>query len=426
MVLHSIDSKCLAVALIAAHGVIAIDESIEHGYTIPLIADWYWDLEGQIIDESLGPYDGNWKGFAVPTNETVEDSKGETISCGGGYVQLRVYGSKISGTFFDSNGYGYQLSATLFDDGSVSDGTATGFENGGTWQATFEESIVTGDWQDNYGCFGTWSAYPVSYMSQDVDEIHNSTTSENNTNQSDGNQDNQTNETGEQANQTNETGEQANGNETAVTNSPESDDEDTSFLESPIIKPFAKAVMGEPYESEPDPDGETKETITQVGIISGLGVTGHAVKRNKIKKLKQVEPKSKTKSKSGFVSKLKDAGKALLGKIGIGTAGLDTVVDMKETLDTGVEVAKEKQETWSKPGDPEPKTFEEQVKQDDADYQTFQNRGEELKEMGKRAAGTYPSLIGAGVGTALGGLLGGPPGAAFGMMVGGSIGSYFT
>ena len=105
MVVQAIASKCLAFALIAATGVIALDESIEHGYTIPLVSDWYWDLESQLLDESLGPYDGNWKGFAVPTDEYVEDSNGETIECGGGYVQIRVYGTKISGTFFDSNGF---------------------------------------------------------------------------------------------------------------------------------------------------------------------------------------------------------------------------------------------------------------------------------------------------------------------------------
>ena len=56
MVLQAIASKCLALALIAATGVIALDESIENGYTIPLIADWYWDLESQVIDKSIGPY----------------------------------------------------------------------------------------------------------------------------------------------------------------------------------------------------------------------------------------------------------------------------------------------------------------------------------------------------------------------------------
>lgn len=447
MVVQAIASKCLAFALIAATGVIALDESIEHGYTIPIVADWYWDLESQLLDESLGPYDGNWKGFAVPTDEYVEDSNGETIECGGGYVQIRVYGTKISGTFFDSNGFGYQLSATLLDDGSVSDGTATGLENGGTWQGMFEETIVNGDWQDNYGCIGTWTAHPVSDMSQDVDEIHNETTSGNNTNQSDGNQDNQTNET-------NETGGQPNGNETTLTNNSETDDEDTSFLENPVVKPLAKAVMGEPYESEPDPEGETEETVAQVGIVTAIGATGQAVKPRKPRKGKQIEttsppkptvepkpepratvetkPETKTDAKTNVPSVVKDAGKAILGQFSVGTVGGDVIVDMHDTLDMGVEIAEEKKQKWSKEGDPEPVNEDQAHQQDMDDYNTFRGREKTLNKLGKKAASALPSAIGGTVGGIIGGTaglflggIGAAPCAALGTMIGGSIANFF-
>lgn len=423
MVLQAIASKCLALALIAATGVIALDESIENGYTIPLIADWYWDLESQVIDKSIGPYDGNWKGFAVATNETIEDSKGETISCGGGYVQLRVYGSKISGTFFDSNGFGYQLSATLLDDGSVNDGTAIGLENGGTWQGIFEETIVNGDWQDNYGCIGTWTAYPVSDMSQDVDEIHNATTSENNTNQSNGNQDNGTTDTSGQQN----------GNETNLANISESDDEDTSFLENPIIKPLAQVVMGDPYESEPDPEGEFGETTKEVGIVAGIGTAW------------QVTRPRKPKPAPGPVRWLKDTvvgwGTSIVDAFAPPTsAGLGVMPEVSGNMDKAVEIRENKE---AKFGDEDKaKNSQEEGEIMDANYGTFGQQinpsptdGNDLKEAkemvekgSKTVAVGYCSVLGGVIGGAIGffttGGIGTGPSAAFGTMIGGSIGNW--
>ncbi len=425
MVVQAIASKCLAIALIAATGVIALDESIEHGYTIPLVSDWYWDLESQLLDESLGPYDGNWKGFAVPTDEFVEDSNGETIECGGGYVQIRVYGTKISGTFFDSNGFGYQLSATLLDDGSVSDGTATGLENGGTWQGMFEETIVNGDWQDNYGCIGTWTAYPVSDMSQDVDEIHNETTSGNNTDQSDGNQDNQTNET-------NETGGQPNGNETALTNSSETDDEDTSFLENPVVKPLAKVVMGEPYESEPDPDGEFGETTKEIGTVAGIGTAW------------QVARPRKPKPAPGPVRWLKDTvvgwGTSLVDAFAPPTsAGLGVMPEVSGNMDKAVEIRENKEAEFG--DEDKAKNSEEEGEIMDANYGTFGQNinptptdGNDLKEaeeMVKKGSKTvvvgYCSFLGGAIGGAIGSIFPGVGtafGAAGGTVVGGSIGNW--
>ncbi len=423
MVLQAIASKCLALALIAATGVIALDESIENGYTIPLIADWYWDLESQVIDESIGPYDGNWKGFAVATNETVEDSKGETISCGGGYVQLRVYGSKISGTFFDSNGFGYQLSATLLDDGSVNDGTAIGLENGGTWQGIFEETIVNGDWQDNYGCIGTWTAYPVSDMSQDVDEIHNATTSENNTNQSNSNQ----------GNGTTDTSGQQNGNETNLTNISESDDEDTSFLENPIIKPLAQVVMGDPYESEPDPEGEFGETTKEVGIVAGIGTAW------------QVTRPRKPKPAPGPVRWLKDTvigwGTSIVDAFAPPTsAGLGVMPEVSGNMGKAVEIRENKE---AKFGDEDKaKNSQEEGEIMDANYSTLGqqinpsptdgNDLKEAKEMVKKGSKTvavgFCSFLGGAIGGAIGffttGGIGTVPSAAFGTMIGGSVGNW--
>ena len=424
MVLQAIASKCLVLALIAATGVIALDESIEHGYTIPLVSDWYWDLESQVIDEKLGPYDGNWKGFAVPTNETVEDSNGETISCGGGYVQIRVYGTKISGTFFDSNGLGYQLSATL-SDSNVTDGTATGLENGGTWQGMFEDTIVNGDWQDNYGCIGTWTAYPVSDMSQDVDEIHNATTSGNNTNQSDGNQDNGTNQTSGQPNE----------NETGVTNNLESDDDDTSFLDNPIIKPIAQVVMGDPYESEPDPEGEFGETTKEIGIVAGIGTAW------------QVTRPRKPKPAPGWGRWVKDTvvgwGTSIVDAFAPPTsAGLGVMPEVSENMNKAVEIRENKDANFG--DEDKAKNFEEEGKIIDANYGTLGQKinptptdGNDLKEaekMVKKGSKTvvvgYCSFLGGAIGGALGLILAPvfPPapaiGAVGGTAFGGSVGSW--
>lgn len=413
MVLQAIASKCLVLALIAATGVIALDESIEHGYTVPLVSDWYWDLEGQLIDEKLGPYDGNWKGFAVPTNETVEDSNGETISCGGGYVQIRVYGTKISGTFFDSNGLGYQLSATL-SDSNVTDGTATGLENGGTWQGMFEDTIVNGDWQDNYGCIGTWTAYPVSDMSQDVDEIHNATTSGNNTNQSDGNQDNGTNQTSGQPNE----------NETGVTNNLESDDEDTSFLDNPIIKPIAQVVMGDPYESEPDPEGEFGETTKEIGIVAGIGTAW------------QVTRPRKPKPAPGWGRWAKDTivgwGTSIVEAFGPpASAGVSVMPEVSENMNKAVEIRENKDAKFGKNSSDEDNFNTFLQKQNDAPTATDGNDLKEAEKMVKKGSKTvvvgYCSFLGGAIGGALGSIFPGVGtafGAAGGTVLGGSIGNW--
>ncbi len=413
MVLQAIASKCLVLALIAATGVITLDESIEHGYTIPLVSDWYWDLESQVIDEKLGPYDGNWKGFAVPTNETVEDSNGETISCGGGYVQIRVYGTKISGTFFDSNGLGYQLSATL-SDSNVTDGTATGLENGGTWQGMFEDTIVNGDWQDNYGCIGTWTAYPVSDMSQDVDEIHNATTSGNNTNQSDGNQDNGTNQTSGQPNE----------NETGVTNNLESDDDDTSFLDNPIIKPIAQVVMGDPYESEPDPEGEFGETTKEIGIVAGIGTAW------------QVTRPRKPKPAPGWGRWVKDTvvgwGTSIVDSLLPVSAGSSVIQDVTTNLGEAEKIVDKRgpyidadliddDEKWLEQQKKNVGTFRE--------HQEDLNKAKDMTEKGIKTTNVALfSLAGAAICGAIGGFttlgIGAAPSAAIGTMIFGSVGNW--
>ena len=51
---------------------IVIDESIEHGASIPAITDWYWDLESVVFDERLGPWDGTYEGNATPYGEPEE------------------------------------------------------------------------------------------------------------------------------------------------------------------------------------------------------------------------------------------------------------------------------------------------------------------------------------------------------------------
>ena len=80
---------------------IVIDESIEHGASIPAITDWYWDLESVVFDEPLGPWDGTYEGNATPYGEPEElfDEQnnsitvifrtlpnGDSIACGGAVV----------------------------------------------------------------------------------------------------------------------------------------------------------------------------------------------------------------------------------------------------------------------------------------------------------------------------------------------------
>ena len=149
---------------------IVIDESIEHGASMPAITDWYWDLESVVFDEPLGPWDGTYEGNATPYGEleelfddqnnsiTVSYQKlpnGEFISCGGAVVKMRIYGERVSGTVVDEDGWGYQISAKVNESGYITNGTASGFENNGPWFGTLlwpgsNSYSARGGWADEY------------------------------------------------------------------------------------------------------------------------------------------------------------------------------------------------------------------------------------------------------------------------------------
>ena len=280
---------------------IVIDESIEHGASIPAITDWYWDLEDALLDDPLGPWDGTYEGIGIPDGEIEEQDgmtfafqilpNGDTLACGGGEIKMRIYGDKVSGTFFDEDGWGYQLTATINGTGHISNGTASGIGNNGSWYGIYSSGIgnadAHGSWVDEYGCRGTWQVYSLASFTN-CTSVSNATT----------------NSTGVGTNETNSTI-----GATNQTNCSSSDD-DLSLLTNPLVKPIAKALMGEPFESEPDPSGETGETVGQVGIIAGA-VGARALVKAKKKKDKAVKKEAKAKKKEAKArqKKAKDAQK---------------------------------------------------------------------------------------------------------------------
>ena len=282
---------------------IVIDESIEHGASIPVITDWYWDLEDALLDEPMGPWDGTYEGIAIPEGEIEEQEgmtfafqtlpNGDILACGGGEVKMRIYGERVSGTFFDEDGWGYQISAKVNESGYITNGTASGFENNGTWFGTLswpgsKSYSARGGWADEYGCKGSWEAISL--------ETHwdNCTTGSNATTNSTMFGTNETNSTVGANNQTN----------CALS------DDDLSLLNNPLVKPLAIVVMGDPFESQPDASGETGETIGQFGIIAGAVGTRALVKAKKKKdKAIMTEAKVKKKDAKDRQKKAKDAQK---------------------------------------------------------------------------------------------------------------------
>ena len=291
-----------------------IDESIEHGASIPVITDWYWDLESVVFDEPLGPWDGTYEGNATPYGEIEElfDEQnnsitvafqtlpnGDVIACGGAVIKMRIYGERVSGTVVDEDGWGYQISAKVNESGYITNGTASGFENNGTWFGTVWDTLwktnqedwemrASGGWADEYGCKGSWEAISL--------ETHwdNCTTGSNATTNSTMFGTNETNSTVGATHQTNCS----------------SSDEDFSLLNNPLVKPLAKVVMGDPFESQPDPTGETGETIGQFGIIAGAVGARALVKAKKKKdKAKMTEAKVKKKEAKDRQKKAKEAQK---------------------------------------------------------------------------------------------------------------------
>ena len=267
---------------------IVIDESIEHGASIPVITDWYWDLEDALLDEPMGPWDGTYEGIAIPEGEIEEQEgmtfafqtlpNGDILACGGGEVKMRIYGERVSGTFFDEDGWGYQLTATINGTGHINNGTASGFDNNGSWSGIHYSgnswnADAYGSWVDEYGCRGTWRVYSQANFTK-CTSMTNATT----------------NSTVVGTNETNST--------VGVNNQTNcaSSDDDLSLLNNPLVKPIAKALMGEPFESEPDPSGENGETAGQVGIIAGA-VGARALVKAKKKKDKAIMTEAKVKKK---------------------------------------------------------------------------------------------------------------------------------
>ena len=265
---------------------IVIDESIEHGASIPVITDWYWDLEDALLDEPMGPWDGTYEGIAIPEGEIEEQEgmtfafqtlpNGDILACGGGEVKMRIYGERVSGTFFDEDGWGYQLTATINGTGHINNGTASGLDNNGSWSGIYYsgndwDGDAYGTWVDEYGCRGTWRVYSLSSFTK-CTSLSNATT----------------NSTVVGTNETNSTVGANN-----QTNCASSDD-DLSLLNNPLVKPLAKVVMGDPFESQPDPSGETGETIGQFGIIAGA-VGSRALVKSKKKKDKAIMTEAKVK-----------------------------------------------------------------------------------------------------------------------------------
>ena len=329
---------------------IVIDESIEHGASIPAITDWYWDLESVVFDEPLGPWDGTYEGNATPYGEPEElfDEQnnsitvtfqtlpnGDSIACGGAVVKMRIYGERVSGTVFDEDGWGYQISAKVNESGFITNGTASGFENNGTWFGTLSwpgsgSYSARGGWADEYGCEGYWEVISLETHTNNCTTGPNdmlggmSNQTGNNTDNTTANGTNASQSGGE--NQTNDSqsgGEnQTNASQTDVTNVTNTTDASTnqtrcppeknnpSLLNNPLVKPIAKALMGEPFESEPDPSGETGETAGQVGIIAGA-VGARALVKAKKKKDKAVKKEAKAKKREAKArrKKAKDAKK---------------------------------------------------------------------------------------------------------------------
>ena len=293
---------------------IGIDESIEHGASIPVITDWYWDLESVVFDEPLGPWDGTYEGNATPYGEIEElfDEQnnsitvafqtlpnGDVIACGGAVIKMRIYGERVSGTVVDEDGWGYQISAKVNASGYITNGTASGFENNGTWFGVVWDTLwmtnqedwemkASGGWADEYGCEGSWEAISLETLSDNCTTGSNATT----------------NSTMFGTNETNSTV-----GATHQTNCSSSDD-DLSLLNNPLVKPLAKVVMGDPFESQPDPSGETGETIGQFGIIAGsVGARALVKAKRKKDKAVMIEAKVKKKEAKDRQKKAKDAQK---------------------------------------------------------------------------------------------------------------------
>jgi len=267
---------------------IVIDESIEHGASMPVITDWYWDLEEALLDEPLGPWDGTYEGIGIPDGEIEEQdgmtfafqtlANGDTLACGGGEIKMRIYGERVSGTFFDEDGWGYQITATINGTGHFNNGTASGFENNGSWSGIYYSgntwnADAYGSWVDQYGCRGTWRVYSLTSYTE-CTSLSNATTNGTLVGT------NETNSTIGTTNQTNCS----------------SSDDGITLLNNPLVKPLAKVIMGDPFESEPDSSGETGETIGQVGIIAGA-VGARALVKAKKKKDKAVMSEAKAKKK---------------------------------------------------------------------------------------------------------------------------------
>ena len=230
-----------------------------------------------VFDEPLGPWDGTYKGTASPYGETVElfDEQnnsimvsyqtlpnGDVISCGGAMIKLRIYGRgrvvlSLTRMVGDTK---YPPRDAL---GYISNGIASGFENNGTWfgalsRSGSESNLAIGEWADEYGCKGNWEVISLTSFTNCTSE---SNSTSNNT-------------TLGASNQTGNNTTETSGNGTTETackpcESGSLRDFDAGWfsefecllgLMPEPMKTIPKAMMGEPFESEPLHAGKTGET----------------------------------------------------------------------------------------------------------------------------------------------------------------------
>ncbi len=101
-----------------------------------------------------GRFDGRWQveGRSVAKLNDVEGNCKYALANG----TIDIEGRSVTGSLMDSNGYAYELEGHVTDRGEISGAFTYEGYDAATYSGRISSADGRGDWQDVYGCPGTW------------------------------------------------------------------------------------------------------------------------------------------------------------------------------------------------------------------------------------------------------------------------------
>ena len=111
-----------------------------------------------------GTFDGIWTGSAISTNASS--------GCGSAIINILVDGAALKGTGVTSGNEIFSLSGSINDNGIINSGAFAINDDGfALFNGSFSNTTASGNWEDEFGCFGTFSLQLNASYASGFDEL---------------------------------------------------------------------------------------------------------------------------------------------------------------------------------------------------------------------------------------------------------------